>query len=226
MKRKILCLISLSLFFIKVNAQIVPQKVFVGGQINSYKDDLYTEKTNTSFTITDKAKYSRLTILPSIGYSISETTAIGLEIGYSNQKRVGYNNSSSIFTDYDYKSNYLHINPYFRLGKKVVDNLYFQNKISLDFSIGKQKGPDYDENYDEVTKVSKFISIGPSYTPEFYYIINSKLGLKLNLGSIYLKYSKESQHDDSEMNFEDDKQFDFNFDIDFRSIGLGLEFYL
>jgi hypothetical protein len=208
--KNLLGLIAMILLPMIATAQEFNGKKIIEGNLSyNITTDEFVDYNGTSET---KTQY--LTINPKMGWFITNSSVLGMGIGFEYNKtdREGY-------FSYKNKEQIFSFAPYFRNYQKITAKLYYTTTINLSLGFGKTN---IDDSYKaNITNISLFIQPGLSY------FIAEKWALKANFGSIY--YSNDrikiteglSPNEDSTLK---DETAGISFNMDSFSLGLGYYF--
>ena len=147
-------------------------------------------------------------LLPKIGYTISENLIIGLGLGYSFSK--------DDINDDNSKTNSYNFTPYIRKHYGIGQNLSLFIQGEGNYEIAKQKNTN--SNYENTSK-SLFIG----FRPGLNYFISKKVALETTIVSFGYK------HRTSEVTGSDNSKTDtnsFNFNIDSANLNFGVIVFL
>lgn len=153
------------------------------------------------------------TILPNVGYFVSDNIAIGTGIGYQASRL----DEASEFG----KTEAFVIAPFGRYYTPVSNNFKFFGQLSVPMAFGNVKA--IDENLDTGSKTGSSTAIGVALSPGFAYFPSNNIGLEFSINGLsYVNYSVE----DGDGNDIKGAGFDsFSFGADFFAPSLGVHFY-
>lgn len=176
----------------------------LGGNIsfNSIKSDASGANSAYDFTI-----------LPNVGYFVSDNIAIGTGIGYQASRLDEANEFG--------KTEAFVIAPFGRYYTPVSNNFKFFGQLSVPMAFGNVKA--IDENLDTGSKTGSSTAIGVALSPGFAYFPSNNIGLEFSINGLsYVNYSVE----DGDGNDIKGAGFDsFSFGADFFAPSLGVHFY-
>ncbi|MCT4586772.1 MAG: porin family protein [Carboxylicivirga sp.] len=205
--KKLIITLTFTLIVCFVQAQFQKGMKEVGGSI-SYSNNHEDNENNNGNGTTERQGFS---IKPTIGWFISETTAIGIGISYS-CSNIDHESPNYEHTN---KSNRYYFTPYLRNYKPINDKLFYFTTVSLSYGIGKQEMDDreYDHNY---------LSISAS--PGLCYFLSDKWALKTEFGNLYYQWSKNKTTNDWGDELETTNN-GFGISLDLSSIQFGATYY-
>lgn len=175
-------------------AQTSAGTIMLGGGFNF--------SSSTEETASDDLKSSSFSLVPSVGYFVSDNFAIGIDLGFNSSK---YTN--------DDKETSFQFSPYARFYKFLAEEkfaIYGQGGVY--FESGK-----YDPETGNETKTGAF---GIYVAPGFAYFFNEKWALDLQLRGIsFVSYDPDKDGDN-------DKEKDFNFGANSFNPTLGFRYFI
>nr|WP_319400697.1 outer membrane beta-barrel protein [uncultured Carboxylicivirga sp.] len=196
---------------------LIPMVIFAQGQTgikvlegnigySSSNDDSYNDYYNQ----TNEYKTQRFYINPKIGWFVSESSVLGVGIGYQFNK---YESQSET------KHHLFSINPYYKNYQKITDKLFFTTTVDLALGFGKESNDD-----DDFTENLFIYSI--NVRPGINYFLSEHWALKANFGSLFYQRTKEkiTQGAEDHENETKSSEFGFNFNTDSFSMGVGYYF--
>jgi len=178
-------------------AQLEKGKILFGGNLN-----VHAERPNNVYDYYLKSNV--LGINPVWGYFVNDNLALGINGGYT------YAYTKEI----KFSSHNFLLGPMVRYYVKANGKFALFGQASLDFEVGRAK-----RAWPSTRKTLTY-AFNPAIRPGFVYYPTSKIGLELLMGGISYK------HETSETSERKSTVDDFNINFNFRSISLGLFFYL
>jgi len=168
-----------------------------------------SEDFNLYYLQTNEYKNQHFNINPKMGWFVSESSVLGVGIGYSFSK---YESES------EYKEHLFSINPYFRNYQKITDKLFYTTTIDLAFGFGKESNEDY--------YTSNLFTYSLNTRPGLSYFLSDKWALKTNFGSLFYQRTnkKITEGVEDKQPKLKDTDFGFNFSMDSFSLGIGYYF--
>ncbi|MDJ1467255.1 outer membrane beta-barrel protein [Cytophagaceae bacterium DM2B3-1] len=164
------------------NAQVEQGKLFINGQFGV---------SSTSYKADSDHKKSSFTLMPSVGYFVSDQFAVGLGVGVSTNK--DKNTTSNVTTTTT--DSYVSIAPFVRYYIPTAgDKFHFFAQSRLGFGFGKEKTK-YSNT--SVTLEDKTNYINFNISPGFAYFPSSHWSLELLLNGFYIDSQKNPNNDNS-----------------------------
>lgn len=167
---------------------------------------------NVEFTSNDNGgnDYSLITVAPRAGLFLSNTTSLGLQLGYSSISRDLLITGSGTTTE-STTSQFL-FGTYARFHKSLADNFYLYLQPSLGFGTGKTEV--------DGTKVADVSSFNIGIAPGLTYFLSPRFALEATWGAINYASTELEGQGVSETNST------FNIGLDLANIGFGLSYYI
>ena len=185
-------------------AQTEKGKFIVGGNVyyNSSKSDAEGAKATQDFSI-----------LPNVGYFVSDNIAVGTGVGYQSAK-------SNVPSDYGKEQAFV-VSPFGRYYVPLADKFQFFGQLSVPMAFGTTKATD--EQLKVGDKTGSSTSIGVALSPGFAYFPSSKIGIEFALnGASYNHYTLEDRDGNDIKGQGSD---DFSIGTNFFSPRIGIQFY-
>lgn len=204
MKKLILSIALLSGVAFTTQAQTDKGKFIVGGNVSysTSKSDAAGAKASHDFSI-----------LPNVGYFVSDNIAVGTGIGYQTSK-------SAIPSDFGKEGAFV-IAPFGRHYVPVAEKFKFFSQLSVPMAFGTTKATNDDLKVGEKTGTST--SIGVALSPGFAYYPSSKIGIEFALNGIaYNNYRLEDANGNDRKGSGSDS---FSIGTDFFTPRIGIQFY-
>lgn len=204
MKRLILSIALLSGVAFTTQAQTEKGKFIIGGNA-SY---------STSKSDADNAKASHnFSIVPNVGYFVSENIAVGTGIGYQSSK-------ASIASPIGKQEAFV-VAPFGRYYTPVADKFKFFGHLSVPMAFGTTKATDSDlkvgdKNYNST-------SIGVALSPGFAFYPSSKIGIEFAFNGI--SYNNQSFEDANGNKLKGSGSDSFSIGTDFFAPKIGIQFH-
>ena len=185
-------------------AQTEQGKFIVGGNV-SY---------STSKTDAEGAKSSHnFSIVPNVGYFVSDNIAVGTGIGYLSNKA-----DEASLTG---KNEAFVVSPFGRYYVPIADKFKFFGQLSVPMAFGNTK--ETDEQLKVGDKTGSSTSIGVALAPGFAYFPSSKIGIEFALNGVsYNHYSVEDSEGNDLKGYGSE---DFSIGTNFFSPRIGIQFY-
>lgn len=204
MKKLILSIALLSGVAFTTEAQTEKGKFIVGGNA-SY---------NTSKLDADNAKASHnFSIVPNVGYFVSDNFAVGTGIGYQSSKASSESNVG--------KREAFVIAPFGRHYTPVAENFKFFGQLSVPMAFGTTKAIDGDLKVGD--KTGNSTSIGVALSPGFAFFPSSKIGIEFALNGISYNNSKVEDADGNKIKGAGSDKFSIG--TDFFNPKIGIQFH-
>ena len=197
MKKTLFTLMLLGLFSLSYG-QIEKGHIQLGGTINFFSSD------------SDGAKRSNLNFAPRAGLFLSNTTALGLQLGIGSSSQDVLDTQSSNIVEQT--SNSFQVGVYARFHKPVVDNLYLLLQPSASFSSGKNEVDGTERGTSNGFNLQ--VALGLTY------FLSPKFAVDMTLG--VLSYSNNS-NEVAGNEFNTDV---FNLNLNLQNVGFGLSYFI
>ncbi len=166
---------------------------------NSEDFDLYSLET-------DKYKSQQFSISPKIGWFISESSVLGVGLGYNFTKYESLSES---------KVNLFSISPYYRNYKKITEKLFYTTSVELALGYGKESS----------SQEATIVTYGFNVRPGLSYFLSDKWTLKANFGSLYYQETTRKITEGVDNMEPKLKDTDFGFNLNMESFSLGIGYY-
>ena len=203
MKKLILSLTVVVALALSANAQTEKGKWILGGAA-AYESGKSGADAKAS---------QSLSIIPNIGYFVSDNFALGTGIGYSYQK-TGFSSSTG-------QNSAVVINPFGRYYVSLSDQFKFFGQASVPLSFGTVKSVDVNGNTGAKTGSSTSIEVALS--PGFAFFPTKKIAVQLALAGIaYRNYSVEDASGDEIANAGYES---FSIGTNFFAPQVGIQFH-
>lgn len=204
MKKLILSIALLSGVAFTTQAQTEKGKFIIGGNVsyNTVKSDADNAKASHSFSI-----------VPNVGYFVSDNLAFGTGIGYQSSKA-----SSASLTG---KQEAFVVAPFGRYYAPVANNFKFFGNLSVPMAFGTSKAIDDDLKVGD--KNGNSTSIGVALSPGFAYYPSSKIGIEFALNGI--SYANQSFEDANGNKIKGKGGDSFSIGADFFAPKIGIQFH-
>ncbi|MFW0718829.1 outer membrane beta-barrel protein [Pedobacter sp. N23S346] len=162
MKKLLLSLVAVAGLVYSANAQTEKGKIMLGGSVgfNSTKVE-GAAKSDVSFSI-----------VPNVGYFVSDNFAIGTGVGYTSDKEVSENNINQAFK----------VAPFGRYYVNLSDQFKFFGQLSVPMEFGNNKF--VDNNGDTGAKISKTTDIGVNLAPGFAFFPTKRIGIEVSVNGL------------------------------------------
>ena len=199
MKKLLLSLVAVAGLVYGAQAQTEKGNFMLGGNVgvNSTKAD-GAPKADFSFTV-----------LPSVGYFISNNFAIGTGVGYEYNKTVSEKTQDGAFK----------VAPFGRYYVGLSDQFKFFGQLSVPLAFGELKATD--ANGDNSVKLGTTTKIGVEVAPGFAFFPTKKIGIELSVkGLSYENYTIKAEGTGAKL-----KTNSFGLNADTFAPRLGVQFY-
>lgn len=205
MKKVFLSIALLSAIAFTSQAQTEKGKFIVGGNV-SYS----TLKTDA-----DNAKASHnFSIVPNVGYFVSDNIAVGTGIGYQTSKASQASNVG--------KQEAFVIAPFGRHYTPVAEKFKFFSQLSVPMAFGTAKATDADLKVGD--KTGSTTSIGVALSPGFAFYPTSKIGIEFALKGIAYNNFKVEDADGNKVKGSGNDSFAIGTDFFAPQIGIQFHF--
>lgn len=200
MKKLILSIALLSSIALTTQAQTDQGQYIVGGSVsfNTFKSDAEGAKSTNSFSI-----------VPSVGYFVSDNIAVGTGIGYATSKTTSRKNEAFV------------VAPFGRHYIPVAESFKFFSQLSVPMAFGTEKSVDNDMNVGDKTGSST--SIGVALSPGFAFYPSGKIGIEFSLNGI--AYENYRVEDAEGNNIKGSGRDSFSIGADFFAPRIGIQFH-
>lgn len=204
MKKLILSVTAVCAIVLSANAQTEKGTYIIGG----------TASYESSKSDADNAKATQnLSIVPNLGYFVSDNIAIGTGIGYEYSK-VGYASASG-------QNEAVVVSPFGRYYVGLSDKFKFFGQASVPMAFGTVKATDADGEAGDKTGTST--SIGVAVSPGFAYFPTKKIGIELGFTGASFNSYKVKDADDNDL--KGAGREDFAIGANFFSPKIGIQFH-
>ncbi|PIF46072.1 outer membrane protein [Chryseobacterium sp. 52] len=169
------------------NAQIAKGTTYVSGQIG------YSQKENNN----DDSKVESFKVLPTVGYFVGTNLAVGLGVGYKNDKTTETTKNSLIVSEDKNIESAFVVAPFVRKYWTIADKLYIfgQLEVPMEFGQVKEEGTSTTTVGGATTTAStstksNFTSIGVNIKPGLDYFLNKNWSIEATFGEFGYNTSK------------------------------------
>jgi len=204
MKKLILSMALLGGVIFSSQAQTEQGKFIVGGNVSysTSKSDAAGAKSSHNFSI-----------VPNVGYFVSDNIAVGTGIGYESNK---LDRASEVG-----KSEAFVVSPFGRYYVPVADKFKFFGQLSVPMAFGNTK--ETDEQLKVGDKTGSSTSIGVALAPGFAYFPSSKIGIEFALNGVSYNHYRLEDRDGNDI--KGSGSDDFSIGTNFFSPRIGIQFY-
>jgi len=227
--KRVLTIAFIITIAIQSSAQIRKGAILIGGGLN-FTGSKSTEETSFGFngSTGEEAKESFFGMRGSLGFFTSESTLVGIGLGYENNSIEQTPMQNGIADmPFKFEDNILLINPYLTKYSKLGKKLYFTTTFNI--LIGTGKGElglsDGQLAFEQIdTKISQ---LQLNITPGLNYFLTNKLALTCNVGQLFYNRRKEKLSESSLAieNLEGvDK--DYGLSVSFNTFLIGFQYFL
>jgi len=162
MKKLLLSLVAVASLAYGANAQTEKGKIILGGNVGFNSTKIETAaKSDFSFSV-----------VPSIGYFVSDNLAIGTGVGYNYDKQVSANILNQAFV----------VAPFGRYYVGLSDQFKFFGQLSVPMAFGNNKI--VNDNGDTGAKVATTTSIGVNIAPGFAFFPTKRIGIEVSVNGL------------------------------------------
>ncbi len=173
MKKLLLSMVAVVAFGLSTQAQTEKGNVLLGGNVgfSTSKTD-GASKSDVSFSI-----------VPRVGYFVSDNFAIGTGVGYNYDKQVSDNNLNQAFE----------VAPFGRYYVNLSDQFKFFGQLSVPMAFGNNKYVDNQGNVAD-DKYATTTNIGVNLAPGFAFYPTKKIGIEFSVnGLAYNHYQVKNE---------------------------------
>jgi outer membrane protein W len=200
MKKLLLSMVAVAALAFTTQAQTEKGNFMLGGNVgfSTSKTD-GAAKSDVSFSI-----------VPSVGYFVSDNFAVGTGVGYTYDKQVSKNNLNQAFE----------VSPFGRYYVNLSDQFKFFGQLSVPMAFGNIKVVDNQGNVAD-NKLASTTSIGVNVAPGFAFYPTKRIGIEFSVNGLeynYFKAKNEVSGNSSETN-------SFGLDADTFAPKLGVMFH-
>jgi len=197
MKSKLLIMGVLCAIAFKANAQTEKGKSVINGAIGFSTNK--SENTSSNVSVIDQ-KSNSFTFAPSFGYFVANNLAIGLGVGYSQNKNTSNsfdaNSSTLVYYKQIAKQQIFSVNPFLRKYVDIADKFKFFGQINLGIGFGKAENTvTYNTPSTTLENTYKFTSYSGAISPGFAFFPSKKWAIEFSFP--LLSYSKINPKDGS-----------------------------
>ena len=195
--KKLLVASAIALFGLS-NAQIAKGTTYISGQVGyeGVKNN-NTEVNNDTFSI-----------VPTVGYFVSNDVAVGLGIGYATTST----KAPTLAGEAKNSTSAIVVEPFVRKYWNLGEKLYFFGQLSVPMAWGNDKA---ELSGTEVSK-DKFSSYGVVIKPGLDYVINKNWSVEATIG----KFGYESA------SYKDAESVEnYGFGLNFNNVGFGVKYF-
>jgi hypothetical protein len=199
MKKLLLSLVAVSALAFSTQAQTEKGKFMLGGNVgfNTTKVD-GANKSDLSFSV-----------IPSVGYFVSDNFAIGTGVGYAYDKAVSKSLLNQSFE----------VAPFGRYYVGLSDQFKFFGQLSVPMSFGNNKALDADGNSGD--KIASTTRIGAYVAPGFAFFPTKRIGIEFSVTGLgYNNYQVKNEVTGNKV-----KANSFGLEADAANINLGVKFH-
>lgn len=204
MKKLILSIIALSGLSLGSYAQTEQGKYILGGTA-SYQSSK-SDATNANAA-------ENLSLVPNLGYFVSDNFAIGTGIGYNYSKTADASATGM--------NQAVVVSPFGRYYAGLSDQFKFFGQASVPMTFGTVKS--VDANGDTGAKVGSSTSVGVDLSPGFAYFPTKKIGIEFALRGV--SYNNYKVKDANDNDVKGAGREDFSFGTNFFSPRIGVQFH-
>ena len=200
MKKLLLSMVAVVGFALATQAQTEKGNVLLGGNVgfNTSKTD-GAEKSDVSFSI-----------VPTVGYFVSDNLAIGTGVGYNYDKSVSGKNLNQAFE----------VSPFGRYYVNLSDQFKFFGQLSVPMAFGNNKLVDDQGNVAD-DKYASTTSIGVNLAPGLAFYPTKRFGIEFSVNGLsYDHFNVKNEVSGAEV-----KTNSFGLDADTFAPKLGVMFH-
>lgn len=204
MKKLILSIVALTGLALSSSAQTEQGKFILGGTASYQSSKSDADNANAA---------ENLSLVPNLGYFVSDNFAIGTGIGYNYSKAevastTGLNEA-------------VVVSPFGRYYAGLSDQFKFFGQASVPMAFGTVKATD--ANGDAGAKTGSSTSVGVALSPGFAYFPTKKIGIEFAFRGI--SYNNTTVKDANDNEIKGAGREDFSFGTSFFSPQIGVQFH-
>lgn len=162
MKKLLLSLVAVAGLAFTTQAQTEKGKIILGGNVGF---------NSTKVEGVDKADFN-FSVVPSVGYFVSDNFAIGTGVGYTYNKAVSDNNLNEAFE----------VAPFGRYYVGLTDQFKFYGQLSVPLAFGTNKDVANDGKVGDKTATTT--AVGVNVAPGFAFFPTKKLGIEVSFAGL------------------------------------------
>ena len=246
--KKITLIMFAMVFAFAASAQIQQGQLIIGGAFGFGTSGGSTENIAAGVSTTnDNDKVMTFSIIPTVGYMLTENIALGLGVGYDFRKTTVINaftdptDATKTFDNVIKEGTFV-LSPFFRYYKPVSDKFYIFGEFAIPIGMTKTKELEMDINDNtgaaDGTKdseaINKTIAMGPQLGLGVNYFVTPMIALEANFNLIGFTYmsNKTTNTDKEGKNGSIVKSSSMNLDFDTDNvfntgnISVGIKFFL
>lgn len=199
MKKLLLSMVAVAAFAFTTQAQTEKGNVLLGGNVgfNTSKID-GAAKSDVNFSI-----------VPSVGYFVSDNFAIGTGVGYNYNKQVSDKNLNQAFE----------VSPFGRYYVDLSDQFKFFGQLSVPMAFGNNKY--VDEQGEVGDKYATTTNIGVNVAPGFAFFPTKRIGIEVSMNGLGYNHFNVK----NEITGNETKANSFGLDADTFAPKLGVMFH-
>jgi len=213
MKKKFISLLFLPFGLIPLTSlgQISSGTILMNGSIGFSSENTQFDTSSNQ----ENYKSNGFSILPKIGYFLSENLAVGVGFTYSTYRQKSGSTIQNKNLNYSF-------GPFVRYYKFLGEKTAIFGNAAFDYS--KNITETFNSNLD-LSPYTKYKNVGVYFTPGLTYFASSKIGLEISLGSIGI-YKNLSENYINTASYYEMKRSGLGTYFGLANTSLGINFYL
>lgn len=219
-------------FAISLSAQIENGKILIGGEVGFSS----SSQSSVAPVAVDIRKSMSLTILPQVGYAISENLAFGLGIGYQYDKNTEIDDltgAGKTFDNVDKQGMFI-ISPFARYYQSTGEKSFAFAEFALPLGFGSSNGTKLNTAMDNVedANLRSLSAFGINLSFGFNYFLNDKCALEAKWVALNYNSTKyvttDGAVDPNTGNTIDAeaKETNFGLGLDMSALRIGLRIFI
>ena len=200
MKKLLLSIIAVAGLAFSSNAQTEQGKWVLGGAVSFTSEKAEgADKANTEFSI-----------IPSVGYFVANDISVGVGVGYTSSKDIGFEKTSAFI-----------VSPFGRYYKSIGESGQFKffGQVSVPMAFGKVEDVDADGNVGD--EQGKTTVIGVNLAPGFAFFPSKRVAIEFSLNGLTYANQSAEDADGNDLGGSDT----FSFDTNFFTPRVGIQFH-
>lgn len=215
--KKLLLASAIALFGLS-NAQIAKGTAYLSGQVN------YAQEENNN----NDTKVESFRVIPTAGYFVNTNLAVGLGLGYANDKVTTTTTSSvaggTLTVENKGTQSAFVVAPFVRKYWTLADKLYFFGQLEVPMAFGEYKAEGTETfvagsttTVNSTSDKTKFTSIGVNVKPGLDYFLNKNWSIEATIGEFGYNTYKEDVDGAKSIN-------NYKFGLNLSSVTFGVKY--
>lgn len=224
MKRVLLSAIF-GLMIVNCFSQDDKNKYLIGSSISYSHDELSNNSLLSNYYPYDKNLTNTLNVSGEFGWFLTSNTLLAIEIEYlSNRTKQKRAANSDVL---DINSSGISINPKYKLIKKFSDKIWFYSDFKVVFQYLNHENKVSQLNtssfqYEYLNMNGTELKYGLAINPGLIFKLSSRFGIKADYSLFNVLHSTIKKTDNSDIDFEDIKAWDYGLNMNLSGFNLGV----